>query len=293
MFNPEANSPHLLSLETAELLRTVSLPDTLGQECAQELISFLSQENRNETVQASSLDSSSDIRDSISNENVACTVSGKLRCSIVGSNVSGTSTHPHLNTDVVVMMPDSMFEETDVLNNVYFEKRKLFVAFLGMTVRKWISSKSEMMLETALFKGDPRKPILVLYLPQKTSSIRIYPSVSQRILIICVFSLVLYQLSPTVHLKMTALRLDKNNVRPHWWNSKSSGKKRKVADNESKEALDPSQLLPTPHYNMAILEDAVLGTVTDMVCKVCSYCPVAKDILILAKVCGCDLVGTW
>ena len=178
----------------------------------------------------------------------------------IGSFVLKTSTAPLLNIDVAVEMPPSCFEMRDVLNGEYFFKRNLYVGAIWSLLLK----NGESSITPSLFKGDSRKPLLVLRPTNFKSkvTIRLIP-----VLPINVF-------------KLTQLRADKNNVRPESW-------LKAVRDNKkSKSAapLDPSLLTGTPYYNLTILEDIAVKTQFRFLQQGVAACPVAKDIIVLLKV---------
>lgn len=101
----------------------------------------------------------------------------------VGSFPLQTATKPYTNIDIVVKMPHECFTPRDILNHVYFDKRKLY---LGVIVKHLKSSSSKFKdtvdvssINISFLKGDTRKPIITLKPNMKTSYvIRIIPAVS-------------------------------------------------------------------------------------------------------------------
>lgn len=169
----------------------------------------------------------------------------------------------------------------DVLNNVYFNKRRLYLAAISEVLSTAGLSSS---IEVSYFKGDQRKPFLILK-----------PSFNTK------YSVHLYLCAPTGVFKLVQLLSSKNNVRPESWMRelllrrnepmdprKSGGKRDAVPKNLREENLDPSSLPPTPHYNMAILEDLAIIPQFRMLTKASETCPCFKDVCILLKVLSCS-----
>lgn len=82
--------------------------------------------------------------------------------------------------DVAVAIPKECFKAKDRLNNVYFEKRAVYLLELANQILKHKNIFSEAEFQT--FRGDRLKPILVLKIaqqPQQTTTtnfvLRIFP----------------------------------------------------------------------------------------------------------------------
>jgi hypothetical protein len=155
---------------------------------------------------------------------------------------------------------------------VYFNKRKLYLAALSEVLS---SSKLCSSIQVSYFKSDHRKPYLVVKPNFKsTYSIRIYPS------------------APTGVFKLIQLLSSKNNVRPDSWirelklrrSEPGSSIEKDKAKDKLDQQLDPSSLAPTPHYNMAILEDLAIVPQSRMLIKAAESCSCFKDVCILLKV---------
>ena len=105
---------------------------------------------------------------------------------LVGSFALQTATKPYTNIDLLVSMPHECFSARDILNHVYFDKRKLYLAVILKHLQS--SSSSSKFKETvdmnsitvSFLKGDTRKPIIT-FKPNLKSSyvIRIIPVVCQ------------------------------------------------------------------------------------------------------------------
>ena len=167
----------------------------------------------------------------------------------------------------------------DVLNHAYFNKRKLYLAALSevLTTAGLCGS-----IAVSNFKSDSRKPFLILKPQFKTK-----------------YSVHLYVCAPTAIFKLVQLLPSKNNVRPEWWmkelqvkrsesepsiNNKKSAKKSTHASSNGEHSSDPAALHPTPHYNMAILEDLAIMPQYHMLMKASDACPCFRDVCILLKV---------
>lgn len=73
----------------------------------------------------------------------------------------------------------------------------------------------------------------------------------------------------------------KNNVRPSWWISQLKSPKPSSLKDVNK---DVSELLPTPHYNLAVLEDVAILETHSMISKLLSLYPSASQVILLFKV---------
>ncbi len=175
--------------------------------------------------------------------------------SIVGSSTLHTATAPFLNVDIGVVMPDSLFEGKDLLNHGYFNKRKLYIAALHHILSKTIEGQ----VSLSLFKGDHRKPVLVVRPPLKSGVVvRVLPILSASVF------------------KLVQLKMSKNNVRPLSWAEKS--------EKEKTSASAAEQLRPTPHYNQAVLEDIAAQTQAQFLTQTLLACPVAREVIVLLKI---------
>lgn len=98
----------------------------------------------------------------------------------VGSYDLGLTTAPYLNMDVCVLMPEQCFEQRDILNHVYFDKRKLYLAVV-LTHLMEHNPLPGSKVQLSFFKGDSRKPIIVIVDEMRGYSIRIIFAVSMPI----------------------------------------------------------------------------------------------------------------
>jgi hypothetical protein len=71
-------------------------------------------------------------------------------------------------------------------------------------------------------------------------------------------------------------------VRPLWWMAKLQSMR---TAGLSADTLDPAALKPTPHYNMAILEDMAMIPVHNFLLEVLSSSCIFSDVVIVIKVC--------
>ena len=76
-----------------------------------------------------------------------------------------------------------MLFNRDLLNHVYFDKRKLYLSVIATSLRNCLLLDTD-SVRISYFKGDPRKPIILAKPNFKTKYVvRIIPIVSQRMLI--------------------------------------------------------------------------------------------------------------
>jgi hypothetical protein len=181
-----------------------------------------------------------------------------------GANLFSFLSSPHLTSP------------SDILNYSYFDKRNIYLGFLSC----FLSEQSDLVqeLSIAYLKNDNRKPILVIRPNIRTSyTVRLFISV-------CLPPHPLSKSSQASDqsFKLTQLRPSKNNVRPSWWIDTLA----KIRNDPQRSAieLDSKSLAPTPHYNMAILEDVILLGAHDYLAKCCDKVPHLRDIMIVTKV---------
>lgn len=134
-------------------------------------------------------------------------------------------------------------------------------------------------IEVSYFRADQRKPFLI-----------VKPHFASK------YSMHLYPCAPTGVFKLVQLLSGKNNVRPESWMrelqlrraesviAKHAGSAKSAQHTREEENLDASSLAPTPHYNMAILEDLAIVPQHRMLSKASESCPCFKEVCILLKV---------
>lgn len=181
---------------------------------------------------------------------------------VIGSYKHHTITSPFINIDIGVTMPKECFEERDILNHIYFDKRKLYLSAIAEALSKDESCND---ISVSNFKGDSRKPILVIKPKFKRSK-----NLTLRIFLMC----------PVSVFKLSQLRPSKNNVRPTKWMETLE----KEVSKGGEQKMDAKSLIPTPNYNLAILEDLAMGLEDQIISKFLDSCPIAKDTIILLKV---------
>lgn len=98
---------------------------------------------------------------------------------VVGSFALETATKPYTNIDLAVTMPEECFSSRDILNHIYFDKRKLYLAVILKHLKSSFKDTIDMSsVNVSFLKGDTRKPILTLKPNLKTSYvIRVIPVV--------------------------------------------------------------------------------------------------------------------
>jgi U3 small nucleolar RNA-associated protein 22 len=181
---------------------------------------------------------------------------------VIGSYKHHTVTSPFINVDIGVTMPKECFEERDILNHIYFDKRKLYLSAIAEALSKDETCNN---ISVCNLKGDSRKPILVIKPNIKRSK-----NITVRIFLMC----------PVSTFKLSQLRPSKNNVRPTKWMETLQ----KEVSKGGEQKMDAKSLIPTPNYNMAILEDLAMGLEDQIISKFLDSCPIAKDAIILLKV---------
>jgi U3 small nucleolar RNA-associated protein 22 len=170
---------------------------------------------------------------------------------IIGSALLKTGTSPFVNVDLAVGMPETIFSQNDILNHVYFKKRALYLGGLCAVLRSK-DFVTENNCSVALLKGDIRKPVVVIKLALKSSTVtmRILPTM------------------PNTVFKLMQFRPSKNNVRPASWDGKG----------------EADTLRGTPHYNMSILEDIAAQTQHRFLQQSIYSSEVARNIIMLFKI---------
>lgn len=200
------------------------------------------------------------------NSNTSIDFKAPSSIDIIGSSKLQTDTIPFINIDINLTMPADCMEERDILNHLYFDKRKLYLVAITDALYKNANTlllDGDNRINYAYFKGDSRKPILSL-IPstKKKVAIRIFVSPS------------------TQSFNVNQLRAGKNNIRPKEWMDR-------IQDNKNKnqhDSLDVSTLLPTPFYNLAILEDLSLNVHHQILTTIIKACPAVRDAIVLLKI---------
>ena len=84
------------------------------------------------------------------------------QCNVVGSYVSKTmvKSQEGFGVDMVIQMPQSLFQEKDYMNMRYFYRRAYYIAYVAAHVRKEMGDAMEARFE--LLDENPLLPILVL-----------------------------------------------------------------------------------------------------------------------------------
>jgi hypothetical protein len=98
---------------------------------------------------------------------------------VVGAFMHKVIVKPHRTIDVVVEMPAECFDTKDILNHVYFDKRKLYLQHLIAQLNKSVNLVTS--VKCALYLGDTRKPVLVLCPADQYSTkytVRILPALA-------------------------------------------------------------------------------------------------------------------
>ncbi|CAG8474805.1 11484_t:CDS:10 [Ambispora gerdemannii] len=170
------------------------------------------------------------------------------------------------NVDIVVMMPPSIFQEKDYLNYRYFYKRAYYLAMLAASLQDK-KYKMTFSVEFDTCKGDRRRPILLIrpsgnnlneYFSKIPYIIRVFPGIPPDLFPI-------HRLAPS-----------KNNVRPRIF------QERQKFDKEASDTT--TTLIPTPHYNLAILQDIFFISHLLFLHQQQKACPAFHEACVLAKI---------
>ncbi len=78
------------------------------------------------------------------------------------------------------------------------------------------------------------------------------------------------------------MRPSRNNVRPIWWIETLI--RNRNESNQENDQLNPNLLNPTPHYNMAILEDVMMIATNEFISNYLEKSPFLRDIILATKV---------
>ena len=282
---------NLLKLQTTELLNEVRMTATLPSKVESWRNSIMDSIKRIKSINnidATYLNSNKLSILKLVNPSTSIDFEPPTDINIVGSSKLNISTKPYLNIDIAVTIPEIVFDEQDVLNYVYFDKRKLYLGVIA----KYLSEMDGNIISIGLFKSDPRKPIIIVQTKNfKTNyEIRIIPTITAS--------------NSGKGLKVSALNLANNNVRPRWWHNevmkqrkqreekeknKQVNNKHIIALKEAVNTIDASKLIPTPNYNMCILEDMVINAHSTTIQTVINFIDkddscLLKDIILLLKV---------
>ncbi|KAK9832639.1 hypothetical protein WJX81_006336 [Elliptochloris bilobata] len=176
------------------------------------------------------------------------------RIEVVGSYALRAVARPRLAVDVAVEAPAACFDEKDQLNNRYFARRWRWLAALAAGLRRKAAFRTQ---RWEFLDGDIRRPVLVITPRAKKGVAR---SEFELRLLPCV--------APGT---FPAVRLapDRNNLR--------------TAVAETAAGAAP-ELLPTPHYNAAILRDMLLPVQHGVLARAAMQLPAFCDAALLLKV---------
>ncbi|KAJ1486146.1 Nrap protein, partial [Baffinella frigidus] len=167
---------------------------------------------------------------------------------VVGSFLLRTLARPALSVDIAVEMPAECLHHKDFLNHKYLQKRQLFLS----RIAEALSAAGIGEVSFACFRGDPRKPILVIAPAglkglSKKFAVNILPCLPP-------------DLIPAARLRPT-----RNNVR--------------VVG-----ISDIAEQPPTPSYNAALAEDSGMARHAALLHAAFSACPPLTEAAVLLKV---------
>jgi U3 small nucleolar RNA-associated protein 22 len=192
---------------------------------------------------------------------------------VVGSYLLRTIVKPSMNIDIAVEMPASCFHPKDFMNHKYFDKRALYVGHMAQQLNAKVqqSSLSLATMQIADFKGDSRKPCILLKQAVQHSSKSSKSSSSSS------SSGWVIRLLPSIG---TDVILPKKLVP-----SRSNCRRlRDISNGNTDTVTDTAVLPPTPHYNSAILEDMMFTRHLTALHTAISESEPLRDAIMLAKV---------
>eukprot|EP01038_Epipyxis_sp_PR26KG_P014271 gene14271-19147_t len=208
---------------------------------------------------------------------------------IIGSYSSDTVTSPISNIDVAITLPSDIFDQRDILNHIYFDKRTNYLAGICYNLlenhdapENLASNKkkkrkanlesfiSKYEVTIASFKGDARKTILII---KPSAIVNLSSAIEVRIIPVLTSGV----------FKISQLISTKNNVRPFSWMEKIKLNKAKGVQDKER-GLDSSKLPGTPQYNAAIVEDIVILTHNQILLKTITPHQNLRNAVMLFKV---------
>ncbi|CAN0213761.1 unnamed protein product, partial [Ectocarpus sp. 12 AP-2014] len=205
---------------------------------------------------------------------------------VAGSFLLRSLAKPSLNVDLALRMPSECIVSRDSLNHRYLDKRALYAGHLAKTAMDAAGSLGKLVdkVELSYLKGDPRKPVVLLYpslsVSKKGSKSRVKLKVKPGT------GFVVRLLPCCARNAMAPARLapGRNNVR-------TRAALAELASMEGGDAVGGgggeelvSSLSATPHYNSAILEDMCMTEHLAALHGICGDSEAFRDAIILGKV---------
>eukprot|EP00752_Nemacystus_decipiens_P010134 g9031.t1 len=207
---------------------------------------------------------------------------------VAGSFLLRALTKPSLNVDLALCMPSECLVARDSLNHRYLDKRALYAGHLAATAMDAKGSLGKLVdkVELSYLKGDPRKPVVLLYPALSVSKkgkkdkaelkLKVKPSTG--------FVVRLLPCCPRDVMTPARLVPGRNNVR-------TRAALAELADMEGGDAVGGgggeelvASLPATPHYNSAILEDMCMKEHLAALHGMCGDSEAFRDAIILGKV---------
>ncbi|CAB1097889.1 unnamed protein product [Ectocarpus sp. CCAP 1310/34] len=205
---------------------------------------------------------------------------------VAGSFLLRSLAKPSLNVDLALRMPSECIVSRDSLNHRYLDKRALYAGHLAKTAMDAAGALGKLVdkVELSYLKGDPRKPVVLLYpclsVSKKGSKSRVKSKVKAGT------GFVVRLLPCCARNAMAPARLSpgRNNVR-------TRAALAELASMEGGDAVGGgggeelvSSLSATPHYNSAILEDMCMTEHLAALHGICGDSKAFRDAIILGKV---------
>eukprot|EP00903_Cladosiphon_okamuranus_P015535 g14342.t1 len=205
---------------------------------------------------------------------------------VAGSFLLRALAKPSLNVDLALRMPSECLVSRDSLNHRYLDKRALYAAHLAATAMDTERSLGKLVdkVELSYLKGDPRKPVVLLY-PSLSVSKKGKGKVKLNVKPGTGFVVRLLPCCSRDVMAPARLVPGRNNVR-------TRAALAQLADMEGGDAVGGggggeelvASLPATPHYNSAILEDMCMKEHLAALHDMCGGSDAFRDAIILGKV---------
>ncbi|XP_046821739.1 nucleolar protein 6 [Vespa crabro] len=170
-----------------------------------------------------------------------------LTINIIGSYSFDCTIGQDSAVDVMIQMPDNLFQKHDYQNYRYLRKKAIYLAYITSNIGDDLADKKS-------FIGSNLQPVLKIVPPGslgKKLSIHIHISAHEN-------SFKLNRFSP-----------EKNSIRPNWFFN---------------EEVTSGSLTPTPHYNSIILHDLTMSETNSQNTTLIKEYPNIRDGIILLKI---------
>ncbi|XP_043670065.1 nucleolar protein 6 [Vespula pensylvanica] len=170
-----------------------------------------------------------------------------LTINIIGSYSFDCTIGPNAAVDIMIQMPDDLFQKHDYQNYRYLRKKAIYLAYITSNIRDDLADKK-------CFLGSNLKPILEILPPGSLGKkLRIHVHISAH----------------EDSFKLNRFSPEKNCIRPNWFFN---------------EEVENASLTPTPHYNSIILHDLTMLEISSQNTALIKEYPNIRDGIILLKI---------